>query len=605
MIIMDHREIARKFLDYFKRQNHMIIEDSSLIPKEYDPSALFVNSGMHPLKPYFIGVLKPPSKRLANMQRCLRTVDIDKVGNKRTLTFFFMLGSWSIGDYWKEDAVRFALELLTKGFGLEKERLWPTVFAGDKKIPKDEETIEAWLKAGIPREKIVELPAENNFWTSGPTGPCGPCTEIHYDRGKEFGCGRKECKPGCDCERFLEIWNAGVFMEYNIDENGNFQKLPFKSVDTGAGLERLAAVLQNKPSVYETTLFLPIVRKIEELSGKKYDEKSLEEDKIVKAIRVFADHIRASVFIAAEGIEPSKVERGYVLRRILRRMIRYGNVLELSKEDVLAIAETTIDMYGKDYSHIKKNRKNIISVISNEYDKFSKNLVKGLRRLLNLVESLKKEGKRTIPGIEAFHLYDTYGFPIELTKEIAAENGLGVDEEDYKMQFQKHQKISKEGVEQKFKSGLSEVSDATVKLHTATHLLHQALRHVLGKHVEQRGSNITPERLRFDFSHHKKMSEKELKEVESIVNKKIKEALEVRREEMTPEEAKKKGAIGLFEQRYGEKVSVYSIGDFSKEICAGPHVKNTKELGKFKIIKEEAVAAGVRRIKAKLEETEE
>jgi len=597
---MDHREITRKFLDYFKKQNHLIIEDSSLIPKEYDPSALFVNSGMHPIKPYFIGVLKPPSKRLANIQKCLRTVDIDKVGNKRTLTFFFMLGSWSIGDYWKEDAVKFALELLTKGFGLEKERLWPTVFAGDKKIPKDEETIEAWLKVGIPRERIVELPAENNFWTSGPTGPCGSCTEVHYDRGKQFGCGRKECKPGCDCERFLEIWNAGVFMEYNLDEQGNLTKLPVKSVDTGAGLERMAAVLQNKPSVYETTLFLPIVRKIEELSGKKYDEKSLKEDRIVKAIRVFADHIRAAVFIAAEGIEPSKVERGYILRRLLRRMIRYGNVLELTQENILEIARVTIDLYGREYPYIEKNRKNILSVISNEYDKFSKNLVKGLRRLLNLIESLKKEGKKTIPGIEAFHLYDTYGFPIELTKEIAAENGLDVDEKDYNMQFQKHQRISKEGMEQKFKSGLSEVSDATVKLHTATHLLHQALRQVLGRHVEQRGSNIMPERLRFDFSYPKKMTEKELKEVESIINKKIRQALGVRREEMTPEEAKKRGATGLFEQKYGEKVSVYTIGDFSKEICAGPHVKNTKELGRFEIIKEEAVAAGIRRIKAKL-----
>jgi alanyl-tRNA synthetase len=597
---MHHKEIVKKFLDYFKKQKHLIIEDASLIPKEYDPSALFVNSGMHPIKPYFLGVLKPPAKRLANIQKCLRTVDIDKVGNKRTLTFFFMLGSWSIGDYWKEEAVKFALELLTKGFGLDKEKLWPTVFSGDGKIPKDEETIKAWLKAGIPREKIVELPAENNLWTSGPTGPCGPCTEVHYDRGKEFGCGRKGCKPGCDCERFLEIWNAGVFMEYNLDENGNLQNLPFRSVDTGAGLERLAAILQGKPSVYETTLFLPIVKKIEELSEKKYDEKSLEENQTVKAIRIFADHIRASVFIAAEGIEPSKVERGYVLRRLLRRMIRYGNVLGLTKENVLNIAEAAIDLYGKDYTYLEKNRKKIISIISNEYDKFSKNLVKGLRRLLGLIENLKRENKKIIPGIEAFHLYDTYGFPIELTKEIALENGINIDEEDYRRQFQKHQKISKEGMEQKFKSGLADTSDVAVKLHTATHLLHQALRKVLGRHVEQRGSNITPERLRFDFSHPKKMSEEELEKVEAAVNEKIKQGLEVRKEEMTPEEAKKKGAIGLFEQRYGGKVSVYSIGNYSKEICAGPHVKNTNELGKFKIIKEEAVAAGVRRIKAKL-----
>ncbi len=298
MILMDHKEITKKFLDYFKKQNHLIIEDASLIPKEYDPSALLVNSGMHPIKPYFLGVLKPPSKRLANIQKCLRTVDIDKVGNKRTLTFFFMLGSWSVGDYWKEEAVKLALELLTKGFGFDKNKLWATVFEGDEKVPKDEETIKAWIKTGLSEERIVELPTEGNFWTSGPTGPCGTCTEVYYDRGKEFGCGKKNCKPGCDCERFLEIWNAGVFMEYNQDEKGNLTNLPFKSVDTGAGLERLAAVLQNKPSVYETTLFLPIVRKIEELSGKKYDEKSLEENQAVKAIRIFSDQMRASVFIA-------------------------------------------------------------------------------------------------------------------------------------------------------------------------------------------------------------------------------------------------------------------------------------------------------------------
>lgn len=411
---------------------------------------------------------------------------------------------------------------------------------------------------------------------------------------------KKDCKPGCECERFLEIWNAGVFIQYNRDEKGNLTELPIRSVDTGAGLERLAAVLQKKPSVYETTLFLPIVRKIEELSGRKYDEKSLEENQTIKAVRIIADHMRASVFLAAEGIEPSKVERGYILRRLLRRMIRYANELELTKEQVLEIAKTTIDLYGKDYPQLEKNKKNIILIISSEYDKFSKNLVKGLRRLLNLIENLKKEKKKIIPGIEAFHLYDTYGFPFELTKEIALDNGFNVDEEDYRKQFEKHQKISKEGVEQKFKSGLADTSDATVKLHTATHLLHQALREVLGKHVEQRGSNITPERLRFDFSHPKKLTEEELKKVEAIVNEKIKQGLEVKKEEMTPEEAKKKGAMGLFEQKYGEKVSVYSIGKFSKEICAGPHVSNTKELGKFKIMKEEAVAAGIRRIKATL-----
>jgi len=594
---MDHREITRKFLDYFKKQRHLIIEDSSLIPKEYDPSALFTNSGMHPIKPYFLGVLKPPAKRLANIQKCLRTVDIEKVGNGRSLTFFFMLGSWSVGDYWKKEAVEFAFELLVEGFGLDKNRLWPAVFAGNEKIPRDEETIKAWLDIGIPRERITEL-VEDNFWTSGPTGPCGPSTEIYYDRGKEFGCGKKSCKPGCDCDRFLEIWNAGVFMEYNMDEQGNLTKLPVKSVDTGAGLERMAAVLQDKPSVYETTLFAPIMKKIEEVLKKR--STIVPAEKAVKAKRIFADHIRASVFIAGEGVTPARVERGYILRRLIRRAIRYVNMLGLDKNDFLETAEIVVDSYGKDYPYLEKNRGNILSVISAEYDKFAKSLERGQRIIMRLVESLKKEKKKMIPTIEVFHLYDTYGFPMELTKEIAAESGLEIDEEGFKKQFEKHQEISREGMAQKFKSGLSDTSSEAVKLHTATHLLHQALREVLGSHVLQKGSNITPERLRFDFSHDRKVTAEQLKKVEDIVNEKIRQGLEVKREEMTAEEAKKSGAIGLFDQKYGEKVSVYTIGNFSKEICAGPHMKNTKDLGKFEIIKEEAVAAGVRRIKARL-----
>jgi len=583
---MHHNEIAKIFLKYFQKHQHLLIESSSLVPKEIDPSALFINSGMHPIKNYFLGVEQPPSKRLCSLQRVFRTIDIDNVGgNARTLTFFFMLGSWSIGDYWKKDAVKLAYDLLVKEYGFEKEKLWMSVFEGDSEVQKDTETLEAWKKIGV--NHIVELGEKHNFWKLGDSGPCGPSTEIYYDQGKEAGCGKKDCKPGCDCDRFLEIWNAGVFIQYNRS-NGKLEKLKLQSVDTGAGLERLSIILQKKNSVFETTLFSPLLEKIVQLTKKEYQKNK-------KEMHIILDHLRASCFLINDGITPSKMERGYVLRRLIRRLVKYGNQLGIQREGFAVLIEHTSEMYQElDSIKIKK-------VFDEEYSKFIKALRKGESIFQNEVKMLKQKNAREIPGDIVFRLYDTYGFPVELTQEMAVEHGLKLDMGGYESSFLKHKEISRKSAEKKFKGGLADESYETTKLHTATHLLAEALRRVLSKDIEQKGSNITAERLRFDFNFPRKISDEELKNVEELVNKKIKEGLTVNRKEMKVEEAKKIGAHGVFEEKYGEKIFVYSIGKFSKEICGGPHVKNTKEIGKFKIVKEESVSAGVRRIKAVVE----
>ena len=580
---MHHNEIAKIFLKYFQKHQHLLIESSSLVPKEIDPSALFINSGMHPIKNYFLGVEQPPSKRLCSLQRVFRTIDIDNVGgNARTLTFFFMLGSWSIGDYWKKDAVKLAYDLLVKEYGFEKEKLWMSVFEGDSEVQKDTETLEAWKKIGV--NHIVELGEKHNFWKLGDSGPCGPSTEIYYDQGKEAGCGKKDCKPGCDCDRFLEIWNAGVFIQYNRS-NGKLEKLKLQSVDTGAGLERLSIILQKKNSVFETTLFSPLLEKIVQLTKKEYQKNK-------KEMHIILDHLRASCFLINDGITPSKMERGYVLRRLIRRLVKYGNQLGIQREGFAVLIEHTSEMYQElDSIKIKK-------VFDEEYSKFIKALRKGESIFQNEVKMLKQKNAREIPGDIVFRLYDTYGFPVELTQEMAVEHGLKLDMGGYESSFLKHKEISRKSAEKKFKGGLADESYETTKLHTATHLLAEALRRVLSKDIEQKGSNITAERLRFDFNFPRKISDEELKDVEELVNKKIKEGLNVNRKEMRVEEAKKIGAHGVFGEKYGEKIFVYSIGDFSREICGGPHVKNTKEIGKFKIVKEESVSAGVRRIKA-------
>ena len=581
-------KLEKKFLEFFKEKKHAIIPSASLIP-ENDPTVLFTTAGMHPLVPYLMGQSHPSGKRLANNQKCVRTGDIDEVGDPSHLTFFFMLGNWSLGDYFKKEAIEWSIEFLTskKWLGLDKEKLYVTCFKGDKDAPKDEESAKVWESLGIPKERIFFNTKEDNWWgPAGKTGPCGPDTEMFYDTGKQ-PCG-KDCKPGCNCGKYFEIWND-VFMQYNKTDAGKFESLKQKNVDTGMGLERTTAMLQGKETVFETELFKPIIDKISELS--KQD--------LVKSKRIVADHLRASCFILAEGrgIVPSNVEHGYVLRRLIRRSIRHARLLGLEGNFCRQIAEVVVEIYGKHWPSLKKNSELIFLELEREEERFSKVLSNGLKMFEKV---LRKEGK--ISGKEAFLLYQSFGFPLEMTLELAEERGIKVDKKVFEKEFEKHQALSRKSTEGKFKSGLQDHGEATVKLHTATHLLHAALRKVLGEHVQQKGSNITPERLRFDFSNPEKVSKEQLEEVEKLVNEQIEKGIELQREEMSLEEAKNKGALAFFGEKYKpEKVSVYTIGDVSKEVCTGPHVKNTKEIGKFKIVKEESISAGVRRIKAVVE----
>ncbi len=582
-------EIRKRYLDFFKSKGHSIIPSASLIP-ENDPTVLFTTAGMHPLVPFLLGEKHPLGNKIADVQLCIRTGDIEEVGDDTHLTFFEMLGNWSLGDYFKKEAIEWSFEFLTKELKIPIEKLAITCFKGDEDAPKDEEASKIWESLGIPKERIAFLPKKDNWWgPAGTTGPCGPDTEMFYWTGEEQA--PKEFNP--EDKKWVEIWND-VFMQYNKNKEGKYEPLKQKNVDTGMGLERTTAVLQNKKSVYETELFIPILEKIEKLSKRKYNQNN--ED--TKAMRIIADHIKAATFILAEKLEPSNTERGYVLRRLIRRAIRHGKTLMMQNNFTKEIANIVIEMYPV-YKHLKNNQEFILKEIDKEETRFRETLASGLRYF----NKIKDESKNNeISGKDAFLLYQSYGFPIEMTTELAEENNLKIDMESYNEEFEKHKELSRTATEGKFKSGLADSSEATTKLHTATHLLNQALREVLKKpDIYQKGSNITPERLRFDFNFDRKLSAEELKEVEDLVNKKIEEELPVKRKEMTVDEAKESGAQGVFEHKYGEKVSVYSIGNFSKEICAGPHVKNTKELGKFKILKEESVASGVRRIKAILE----
>jgi alanyl-tRNA synthetase len=591
---MRSKEIRKKFIEFFKKQGHIEIPGTSLISD--DPTLLLVNAGMVQFKSYFLGEEKPPSKRITNCQKCFRTVDIDKVGdNSRTLTFFEMLGNWSIGDYNKKEAIAYAWDLLTKDYKLNKNKLWVSIFKGDKNIPFDKESLENWLWQGVKRERIVKLGIEDNFWIGGPSGPCGPCTEIYYDLGEDIGCGKRKCQPGCDCDRFLEIWNL-VFIEYYKDENGEITRLPIKSVDTGAGLERLAVVLQEKKSVFETDLFGPIINLINQqltINNQQFSNQ--------KAIRIIADHIKGAVFLITDGVLPSNIERGYILRRILRRAIRYGKLLELPKNFLIPLAQKVIEIYQDVYPEIKSKENDTLIVIQNEEEKFEKTLEKGLKEFEKLIQLTINRKQLIISGKEAFGLFQSYGLPIELIEELAKERGFKVDKLGFYQAQKEHQEISRAGAEKKFGGIGKEITYQAKKLHTATHLLHQALREVLGKQVKQMGSDINPQRLRFDFSHPQKMTESEIKKVEDLVNQKIKEDLEVKREQMNLQQALNSGALSFFKEKYPEKVTVYSIGNFSKEICAGPHVERTSELGHFRIIKEESSGAGIRRIRAILE----
>jgi len=588
--MIDSNKLKILYLEFFKQKGHKVIPNAPLIPEE-DPTVLFTTAGMHPLIPFLLGQPHALGKRLVNVQKCLRTDDIDAVGDDFHLTFFEMLGNWSLGEYFKKEAIEWSFEFLTskKWLGLDKERLYISVFAGDKDAPRDEESAKAWQSVGIPRERIFYLPKKDNWWgPAGQTGPCGPDTEIFYDGGKK-PCG-KGCKPWCGCGKYFEIWND-VFMQYNKTSEGRYELLKQKNVDTGMGVERTVAALNNKNSVYEIDTFKPIIEKIKQVSKIKSPNEKQE-----KSIRIIADHAKASTFIMSEEISPSNVDRGYVLRRLIRRCIRHGKIFGIEKEFLGDLVKIVISIYKKDYPLLEKNEEFIFTETKKEELKFRNTLGRGLKKFEEIAEHVKK-----IDGKDAFLLFQSFGFPIEMTKELAKEHGISLDERGFEEEFKKHQEISRIGAEKKFKSGLADTSEQTTRLHTATHLLNEALRRVLNKKdIIQKGSNITPERLRFDFNFDRKLTEEELRKVEKIVNDQIKKALPAKREEMTLDEAKKMGAQAVFEHKYGERVFVYSIGSFSKEICAGPHVKNTKELGRFEIMKEEAVAAGVRRIKARL-----
>ena len=580
-------EIRNKYLNYFKNHGHKVIPSAPLIP-ENDPSVLFTTAGMQPLVPYLLGEKHPEGTRLTDYQKCLRTNDIDEVGDNRHLTYFEMLGNWSLGDYFKEESVAMSFEFLTKELGIPVERLSVTCFAGDEDAPRDEITAECWKKAGIPEDRIYYYGKDDNWWIAGEEGPCGPDTEMFYDTGKP-ACS-PDCQPSCDCGKYVEIWN-NVFMEYYKTKDGKYEKLKQHNVDTGLGLERMTMLLQGKETPFDTELFAPIMEKLEELE--KVDD--------IASRRIVAEHLRASMMVIADGGRPSNIDRGYVLRKLIRRMSRHLNKLQVDLSELEELIDLDIDILKEMYPELEKNRDTIKQVIIEEKDKFMKTLAHGEKEFEKAINKAKNENKNVIDGQTIFKLYETYGFPPEITADLAREQGFEIDNSEFEKLFKEHQEKSRMGSEQKFKGGLAEQNEKTIAYHTATHLLHKALQIVLGEHATQKGSNITTERLRFDFSHPEKMTKEQLQQVEDIVNEQIKRDLPVTCEEMTLEEAKKSGAMGLFENKYGDKVKVYTIGDFSKEICGGPHVSHTGELGHFKIKKEESSSAGVRRIKAVLE----
>jgi len=560
---MNRKQLIQKYLKFFESKGHKIIPNASLIPKD-DPTVLFTTAGMHPLTPYLLGQKHPLGKRLVNVQKCIRTTDIEEVGDTSHHTFIEMLGNWSLGDYWKKQAIEYSFEFLTKVLEIPKEKIAITCFSGDKDAPKDIESAKIWKSLGI--KKIKFLGKKDNWWgPAGKTGPCGPNTEMFVNR--------------------FEIWND-VFMKYNKTAQGKYEPLKQKNIDTGMGVERTLAILNKLDDDYMTETFLPIIKKIEELSGKKYGK----DKETTRTMRIIADHIKASVFIIADGVLPSNTGQGYVLRRLIRRAVRYAKKLEL-KDSITQIAEPIFKIYD-DYEELK-NKKDILKIMKEEETKFNKTLDKGLRVFNKIIKN-----KKTLSGKDAFLLYQSYGFPIEMTEELAREKKIKTNKKEFEKELAKHQKLSRTASKGVFGSGLADQSEKTIKLHTATHLLNEALKKVLDKNIRQRGSNITPERLRFDFNFPRKLTEKEIKKVEGLVNKKISQGLKVTSKNMPLKKALEIGAQSEFNARYPDIVSIYSMGNFSKEICTGPHVKNTNEIGKFKIKKEESSASGIRRIKA-------
>ncbi|MBP7024953.1 MAG: alanine--tRNA ligase [Clostridia bacterium] len=576
-------EIRNKYLEFFKRHGHAVIPSAPLIP-ENDPSVLFTTAGMQPLVPYLLGEKHPEGTRLTDYQKCVRTNDIDEVGDNRHLTYFEMLGNWSLGDYFKEESIAMSFEFLTKELGIPVEKLSVTCFAGDEDCPRDEIAANAWKKAGILENHIYYYGKDDNWWIAGEEGPCGPDTEMFYDTGKP-ACS-DDCQPSCDCGKYVEIWN-NVFMEYFKDKNG-YSKLKQKNVDTGLGLERMTMLLQGKETPFDTELFAPIMKKLEELQ--KIDS--------IESRRIVAEHLRSSMMIVSDGGRPSNLDRGYVLRRLIRRMIRHMNKLQINLDELSTLIDINVDNLKEMYPDLAKNKEIIKSVILEEKEKFVKTLVNGEREFQKEINKLKDTKK--LSGKVVFKLYDTYGFPPEVTKELAKESGYEIDMKEFEELFKAHQEKSRAGSEQKFKGGLAEQNEITIAYHTATHLLNAALKQVIGENAHQRGSNITVDRMRFDFNCDHKMTDEEKRKTEDLVNKWIQEGLPVTKEEMKKEDAIKSGAECMFIEKYPDIVTVYTIGDVSKELCGGPHVNNTKELGKFKIKKEESSSSGVRRIKAVL-----
>lgn len=585
-------ELRKSYLEFFRSKGHKIIPSASLIP-ENDPSVLFTTAGMHPLVPYLLGEKHPQGTRLTDVQKCVRTGDIDDVGDATHCTFFEMLGNWSLGDYFKKESISWSFEFLTKVLQIPIEKLAVTVFAGDEDCEKDEESASIWEGLGIPKSKIFYLPKEHNWWWAGPTGPCGPDTEIFMDTGK--GACSDECSPSCNCGKYVEIWN-NVFMQFNRTADGKLIPLEKKNVDTGMGLERTLCTINGVNSVYESDVFEDSIQKIAELSGKNYND----TPDVTKAFRIIADHIRTATFIMGDykGVTPSNVDQGYVVRRLIRRAIRFARTIGLNADSLIEVSKVFIKKYCEVYPELEENRNKIIEEFAKEGEKFSKTLEQGLKEFEKVISHIPT---KTLNGKTAFRLYDTFGFPLEMTIELAKEKGYEVDLDGYKKAQEEHIKKSSQGAEQKFKGGLQDNSQDTVLLHTATHLLLASLKMVLGDDaIQQKGSNITAERLRFDFNFDRPLTKEELQAVENAVNDIINQKIEVVCEEMDIEKARQVGATGVFANKYGEIVKVYTIGSYSKEMCGGPHAKNTGDLVKFKITKEQSSSAGVRRIKAVL-----
>ena len=605
------RQLREKFFAFFQERGHARIPALSMVP-EHDPTALFITAGMQPLVPYLLGERHPAGPRLMNVQRCFRTDDIDQVGNTTHLTFFEMLGNWSLGDYGRAEMIPWSWEFLTgeRWLHLAPERLYVTVFEGDGEVPGDEESVAQWqeqfARAGInarPGERIFRLGRDDNWWGPvGQTGPCGPDTEMFFDTGRAR-CS-PQCRPGCACGKYVEIWND-VFMDYHRKADGSHAPLDQKNVDTGMGMARTLAALNGLESVFETDLLAPLVERIAGLSGKPYPQHRT-------SFRIVADHVTAACFLVADGVVPANVEQGYVLRRLIRRAIGHGRKLGLPEGFWVPLFEVVETIYGDTYPMLADKQSDVVAALEEEEGQFARTLEKGLKKFAQVVEEGTGDG--IISGGRAFDLFATYGFPLEMTRELARERGLRVDEEGFRVEFSRHQELSRQGAEQKFSGGLADHSEQSTRYHTATHLLHAALRRVLGPQVEQRGSNITSERLRFDFSHSGKMTPEALRAVEDLVNAAIDRDYPVGFAEVSVEEARQRGAIGLFGDHYGTSVKVYTIGDpghdvdadpeaptFSREICGGPHVLRTGLLGKFRIVKEQSASQGIRRVRAVLE----